>query len=305
MGASAVRRPLLLSGGAARRGYAASAHSFAHCVRQVHDLDYERYACDIYLPKDARPVAFAVHAFNIEVARIRDAVRDTTLRRTRMQWWRESLQSAGRGLPAKNPVLECVAHAVHKTTLVEHWLHKLIDARERDLEMTSQPEKMAWVEAYADETAGSMVHAVLEASGITDDEAHDAAAQVGRAYGLVTLLRGTPHHIARGLTYLPQEVTSSHNVRLGDLAAGRHTPELGTAVAAMATRADGAATAAEQALRRLPRSARLAMAPLWCAQLYLRDLARAGHNIFDPGLATQQRLRLNAFLAWKLRFGLI
>ena len=169
------------------RTYAASARSLEHCVDQTRDLDRERYLCNLFLPPTARPVVFAVHAFNLELARVRETVSEPTIRRMRLQWWRDTLESAARGRPAANPTAEAVAAALSAHPVMRPWLDRMIEMRELELEIELQPADMVWVDAYAVGTAGSLLHCALEAVGADSDAAHDAAAHVGRAHGLVTV----------------------------------------------------------------------------------------------------------------------
>ena len=53
-----------------------------------HDPD--RYLCDLFAKPKAREGLFALHAFNHEVAKIRELVSEPMLGHIRLQWWREA-----------------------------------------------------------------------------------------------------------------------------------------------------------------------------------------------------------------------
>lgn len=55
----------------------------------TYDLD--NYLCTLLLPNDAQRGVFALRAFNVELAKIRESVRDVNLGRMRFQWWRDVL----------------------------------------------------------------------------------------------------------------------------------------------------------------------------------------------------------------------
>ncbi len=73
------------------------------------------------------------------------------------------------------------------------------------------------LEDYAEETASSLLYLTLEAMNVRSTHADHAASHLGpryvlnlpsgKALGLVTLLRGLPHHLRAGEIYLPQDLT--------------------------------------------------------------------------------------------------
>ena len=54
--------------------------------------DRDRYLADLFAPADARPHLFALHAFNVEIARVRGKVSEPMPGEIRLQWWREHLR---------------------------------------------------------------------------------------------------------------------------------------------------------------------------------------------------------------------
>lgn len=295
------------------RAYRASARSIAHCVARVQEADRERYVCNLFLPRDARPAVFAVHALNTELARVREVVSEPTIRRMRMQWWRDALDGAARGEPLPNPIVEAVSHALVARPLIRPWLDQLIDEREHDLELVTQPEDERWVHAYADGTAGALLHAALEAVGVDEgarsdaaraDAAHEAAAHIGRAHGIVTLLCGAAHHAAQGYTYLPRTLTDKHGGKalVGELLNGRGSPALRDAVRACAAQARDALLAGDALARQQPYAVRAALAPAAVCAAHLRALERAQYDVLRPDVRAG-RLRVLAALALRLGFG--
>ena len=56
------------------------------------------------LPSHSRASAFAVRAFNIEVARIQDQVSDPRIGQMRMKFWEEAVEKIFAGDAHKHPV---------------------------------------------------------------------------------------------------------------------------------------------------------------------------------------------------------
>src|ERR1700759_2884419 len=88
--------PGLSGAGAGRCGESEIGHadesmsdpSLAAGLRQ-HDRDRSQTA--LFAPAERRDALFALYAFNYEVARIRESVREPMLGLIRLQWWRDAL----------------------------------------------------------------------------------------------------------------------------------------------------------------------------------------------------------------------
>jgi NADH dehydrogenase [ubiquinone] 1 alpha subcomplex assembly factor 6 len=65
---------------------------------------------------------------------------------------------------------------------------------------------IADLETYAEATHASAIYLQLELLGIRNIAADHTGSHIGKAYGLVTLLRATPFHTSRRRTYLPSEL---------------------------------------------------------------------------------------------------
>ena len=226
---ASIRRVLIPSKmwTARRRGLAtAPAAALNHCVELVRTSDRERYICNLHAPMEARPGLFALHAFNLETARIRSSTTTEATAQGRFAWWRRTLDQALDGAPPEHPVATALAHAHAKYRFTTRYLTQTLDARESDVSV-QQPRSMDELAQYAERTAGSMLLLGLECGGVTGDEAAErAAAHAGIALGIATLLRGTAAHASQGCTYLPAEVTKRHNVSLSTVrtAAPKHVP---------------------------------------------------------------------------------
>jgi NADH dehydrogenase [ubiquinone] 1 alpha subcomplex assembly factor 6 len=59
------------------------------CYRQH---DYENFLCTLLLPSQSRTSAFAIRAFNIEIAKVQDHVNDPHIGKMRMKFWEETLE---------------------------------------------------------------------------------------------------------------------------------------------------------------------------------------------------------------------
>ncbi|HTV90379.1 MAG TPA: squalene/phytoene synthase family protein, partial [Stellaceae bacterium] len=67
----------------------ASALSTVAALVRRHDRD--RYQTALLAPAEKREALFALYAFNYEIARVRETVREPMLGQIRLQWWREAI----------------------------------------------------------------------------------------------------------------------------------------------------------------------------------------------------------------------
>lgn len=202
----------------------------AYCVDLVQRRDREAYYCGLLLPTRYRDAYFALRAFNVEIASIKDQNRSSSSSalsspgsalalQLRMQWWRDAVaslyeppqQPPGSGLSLANPVVRALGQAHGQFPLTRRFLDRIIDAREADLEVR-QYQTVAALSHYAEDTACSLLYLTLELchydhnnNDVTLDHlaaADEMAYHVGLGIGLTTALRGTPHRLV---------VVSNHN----------------------------------------------------------------------------------------------
>lgn len=73
------------------------AFAFSHCESLVREGDRDRYFATLFAPAAFRPHLFALAAFSLTIARVRDAVTNPIAGEIRLQWWRDALQGEARG----------------------------------------------------------------------------------------------------------------------------------------------------------------------------------------------------------------
>lgn len=144
-------------------------------LARQHDPD--RFFTTLFAPEAARPALWALYAFNHELARARESVREPMMAAIRLQWWREVVE----GEPKRHEVATPVREAIAAGRLREPDLLALIEAREEEEPDTDS----AWA-AFVDRTAGTL--AVAAAHALEQDETI-AVRAAGMAYGAAGVLR--------------------------------------------------------------------------------------------------------------------
>ena len=184
--------------------------------------DYDRYLSALFAPIGrSREALFALIAFNHEIARIPEAVSEPMLGRIRLQWWREVVDAAYAGEPARrHEVAVPLTDAIRAWNLDRAPFDALLDAREGDLE-EGGPADLAALERYAGATGGALAALMLQASGANAGAALEAARQVGTAWALVGTIRAAPVAAAQGRVTLPADLLAEAGIAADDLWAGR------------------------------------------------------------------------------------
>jgi NADH dehydrogenase [ubiquinone] 1 alpha subcomplex assembly factor 6 len=245
----------------------------------VRGHDSDRFQTALFAPAAYREALFALYAFNYEIARVRESVREAMLGQIRLQWWREAIDAAYGGGPVRrHEIAEAVTAAIRGRSLSRKYFDRLIDTRERDLDDELPPD-MAALEDYAEGSSSVLILLALEALGAASPASLGAARHVGIAYALTGLIRAMPAHAQAGRSFIPADLTATAQLDPSDYAALRTTPALRRAVETIAGAARRHLATARNLRGDVPALALPALLPARIADNALRRLERAG---FDP-----------------------
>lgn len=281
-----------------------------YCVELVKQHDFDAYLCGLLVPRSSRRAYFALRAFNVETALIKDVARGNALPgQMRMQWWREVISGIYQGKSPAHPVARALCEAVQAHNLTRRWLDRLLEAREGDLG-NIQPTRMEELEDYAENTASSLLYLTLEALHVRHPTADHAASHVGRATGIATVLRATKFHAAHQSLYVPLEIQREFKVNVNDILRGPESPEAAQALSDMffevATQAHLHMEHAREMLASpppsssgpLPRNTITALLPAVRTTMYLKALQKNGFNALDQDLLPRSHLEFQLRLWW-------
>jgi NADH dehydrogenase [ubiquinone] 1 alpha subcomplex assembly factor 6 len=260
--------------------------SLSPVARLVREQDRDRFATALFAPVERREALWALYAFNYEVARAREAIREPMMGRIRLQWWRDAVAEIYDGRPPRrHEVVEPLAAAIRAGALSREHFDALLDARERDLD-PDPPANLAALEAYADESSGRLVLLALEALGAREDAAAAAGRAIGTGYALAGLLRAIPFHARARRLYLPADLIADAKLDVARyLFELKPSPALSAVVEQVADAARRQLAAGRAQRAALPKAALPALLPGILADRWLARLARAGYDPFDRRLA--------------------
>ncbi len=206
--------------------------NYEHCAALVREADRDRYLATLFTPAQHRNALFALYAFNVEIARVRDLAREPMPGEIRLQWWREVLSGLRADEAAAHPVAAALLATLAKHNFVATPLLELIDAHTFDL-YDAPMATMDDLELYAIQTQSPLFAA---AAGILSEGRMSPelfTLDAGIACAIAGALHGFARHAARRQLYVPLDVLNRHRVNREDIFAGQASEQLSAALGEM------------------------------------------------------------------------
>jgi phytoene/squalene synthetase len=212
--------------------------------------------------------------------------------------------------PRQHPVVDLLSQCIVdariplSTSPSRMWLVRHIDARIREVEVaaTNQIRHIADFELLCEHAHSSLIYVALETLGFKGHpHAEHAASHVGKALGIVSILRGLPHHWSRRHLYLPLEVCQHYslvpekvfqhaatatpsNSRIVSL------PEAQDVVYQLSCHAKEHIRHARSIIEQLPKEAVPAFLPVLIVENVLDKLLAVQFDVYHPRLANRSPL---------------
>lgn len=253
----------------------------------LRDTDRDRYLACLLTPALRRDAVASLYAFNAEIARIRDLVREPLPGEVRLQYWRDLLAGAAHGSTEANPIAAALLETIRQHQLPLTALTAMIEARLFDL-YDDPMETTGMFEGYAGETAAALIQLV---SLVLDPKAAADAATIAGHAGVAQAIAGSlllmPVHRARGQLYLPLEILSAVGLDRDGFLAGDDKPRISAAIEAFA----GLGLDHLRKARHggpLPKSLVPAYLPVALSETVLIRARKAGWAVFDGDLREPQ-----------------
>lgn len=266
--------------------------AFSHCVQQVRSYDYHHFLCLLELPPIMRKVAFALRAFNVETSRAMDVASDPRIGLMRLLWWQEVIDKIYDRKSIEHPTAQALSSVILEHKINKSWLKRSVQARVKDArkEPNEIPETIEELEKYAEDTLSTILYMTLQAGGIRSTTADHAASHVGKASGILLLLKSLPYHANRHRhsLYVPIKVAEKHRLLVEK--AGQkevrldYRESLCEAVFEMASVANSHLEKARELAGTVPKEALPVMLQSVPAQVLLDSLRKVHFDVFDPRL---------------------
>ncbi|WP_113911782.1 squalene/phytoene synthase family protein [Roseovarius dicentrarchi] len=157
------------------------------CAGIVERGDPDRFRAAMAAPVAARPVLFAIYAFNVEVSRAPWMTQESIIAEMRLQWWRDALDEIAQGgTVRRHEVVTPLAGMLDAEGAA--LLDSLIVARQWDI-YRDPFEDDAHLTDYLEKTSGNLMLAAARALGAVEAS---VIMDAGYAAGVANWLRAIP-----------------------------------------------------------------------------------------------------------------
>lgn len=284
-----------------------------HCVRSTRERDFCNYVAALLMPPAAQPSVFALLAFNVELAIVRDQIKRNvgTAGIYRLQFWKDTIEAiyGNKGIIPRQPVAKALKlFAGEADPLL---LKELVSARQQTL--GDRPfESMSAVEEYGRSTYGTLMLLIMNSLArqherelmltgrsvnvVVSDITRKAVECMGASMEIITLVRSTLPMLARGIVLLPDDLMSIHGLS-ADAVYSKKSPDAIRLLARdMAKAADSLILESRSLRDDVPCALRPALISSGATVDHvLKTLRKCDFNLFDARL--QRGFDL---LAWRL-----
>ncbi|MFF2320381.1 phytoene/squalene synthase family protein [Agrobacterium sp. NPDC058088] len=264
------------------------------CLAMLRDTDRDRYLACLLSPADKRNSLAALYAFNAEIARIRDSVREALPGEVRMQWWRDLIDGNPHGDSQSHPVAAALLTTIEQYRLPRPVLGNMIEARIFDLYDDLFEDRNA-LEGYSGETASALIQlASLVLSADDAAQSAEAAGHAGVAQAMAGMLLLMPLHRRRGQVYIPADMLAAAGLDRETFLEGEDRQRIGIAVEIFAAHALDHIEKARRAT--IAKNLFAAYLPVALSGPVIAAARKAGAGVFDGDLQLSQ-LRRQSLLA--------
>lgn len=174
--------------------------------------DYENFLATLLL-KDSVQSTITIRAFNVEISRIPQLTSDDKIAAMRLKFWDEAIDKIYDKNTVKvpdHPVVNELHQLSKSQKMTKQFFKRLIACRHRPRNQGFLTMKQ--LEEYAEHSVSNVYYLSLEARGIKNVHADHACSHLGKAQGIVNMLRSIPQ-LTRGQAMpIPQEILMRHGV---------------------------------------------------------------------------------------------
>lgn len=221
-----------------------------------------------------------------------DVASDPKIGLMRLLWWQEVIDKIYANKLIEHPTAQALAAVISEHKVSKSWLKRSVEARINDAqrEVTDIWQTVQELEKYSEDTVSTLLYTTLQAGGIKSTAADHAASHIGKASGLLLLLKSLPYHASRSnqFSYIPADVAEKHGllVKHGGQSEIRmdSRSDLCNAVFEMASIANAHLLKARELAGSVPAEARPVLLPAVPTQVFLDSLRRVHFDVYDSSL---------------------
>ena len=267
-----------------------------YCQEKAAQSGSSFYYSFLFLPKPRREAITALYAFCREVDDIADECADTTIARTKLEWWRVELAATFAGRPS-HPVSQALLPAIRAYDLALEQFEEIIEGMEMDLQYVRYADFKA-LQLYCYRVASVVGQLAATIFGYSERKTLKYAHDLGMAFQLTNIIRDVGEDARRNRIYLPQDELAQFGVTEDDLLQGRESAGFHALMAHQVTRARAFY---QQAMQALPQADRKRQRPgLVMAAIYqklLNEIERDDFRVLNQRITLTPLRKL--WIAWR------
>lgn len=257
----------------------------------LRQIDRLSYLASLLMDEEFRSAFTVLYAFNAEIARIRDMIKEPLPGEIRLQWWREvTADYARRDEAALNPLAHQLNQLINQYDLNRENFDGYCRARIFDMYDDPMPDVQTY-EGYAGETSSIL----LQMSGqiINQDLARqtaDLSGHGGIALSVARHVSQLPHHRAQGRLYVPLEILKQQGLDRDSFLQGDDQKAIRAAIVAFSEFGLSHLNKAREAYREVPDALKPAFLPLHMTERILARAQKQGEKCLDKPVHPPQWL---------------
>ncbi|OIR12452.1 All-trans-phytoene synthase [mine drainage metagenome] len=186
-----------------------------YCQQKTAKSGSSFYYSFMFLPKQKREAITALYAFCREVDDIADECTELHIAQTKLNWWREEVESLYLGKP-QHPVSKALVTPIKTYNLdAEHFI-EIIDGMEMDLNF-NRYEDFKQLQLYCYRVASVVGLLSAQIFGFSNRKTLKFAHDLGMAFQLTNIIRDVGEDARRNRIYLPLDELAKFNVSEEDI----------------------------------------------------------------------------------------
>lgn len=252
----------------------------------LREHDKHRFLSSLLMSDDIRTPISVLYAFNAEVSRIRDLIKEPLPGEIRLQWWREvTAESARREEAAANPLALALNQIIDQYGISRTSFDGYCRSRIFDLYDDPMPDKLTY-EGYCGETASTLLQWTCQIidSDIAKTTAN-ACGHGGIAQSTAGHLALLPQHIARGQVYIPLEFMNDLDVDRAQFLSGKDKDKAAEILNRFIDFGEMHLSKARDEIEKLPDAMRQAFLPLASTERIFKRTRKAGAAALSSSVA--------------------
>lgn len=190
-----------------------------YCQNKAAASGSSFYYSFMFLPRNKRRAITALYAFCREIDDVTDDIKDPSIVKIKLEWWRIDVHKIYVGTP-EHLVNRELQQVIQEFDLKEELLVEVIAGMQMDINFTPY-ENFEALEQYCYRVAGVVGLLSIEIFGYSNTQTQDYAKYLGNALQLTNIIRDIHEDASRQRIYIPADELSRFNISASQIYTGK------------------------------------------------------------------------------------